>query len=68
MQEIVDADASLYMLFDRGLDFGQGSLVASQHGNLPLHLSFESRASEAVVAALLAAHPGAAKERNRVRP
>ena len=35
LQEIVDADASLHIWFDRGLDFGHGSLVDSQHGNLP---------------------------------
>ena len=35
LQEIVDADASLHMRFDRGLDFGRGSLVDAQIGNLP---------------------------------
>jgi hypothetical protein len=35
LQEIVDADASLQMWFDRGLDFGHGSLVDAQLGNLP---------------------------------
>ena len=35
LQEIVDADASLQMRFDRGLDFGHGSLVGAQLGNLP---------------------------------
>ena len=35
LQEIVDADASLHMWFDRGLDFGDGSLVDTQLGNLP---------------------------------
>ncbi len=35
LQEIVDADASLHMWFDRGLDFGHGSLVNAQLGNLP---------------------------------
>ena len=34
LQEIVDADASLQMWFDRGLDFGHGSLVDEQLGNL----------------------------------
>ena len=29
------ADASLHMWFDRGLDFGHGSLVDAQLGNLP---------------------------------
>ena len=32
---MVDADASLQMWFDRGLDFGDGSLVDVQLGNLP---------------------------------
>ena len=35
LQEIVEADASLQMWFDRGLDFGHGSLVDAQLGNLP---------------------------------
>ena len=35
LQEIVDADASLQMWFDRELDFGDGSLVDLQLGNLP---------------------------------
>ena len=35
LQEIVAADASLQMWFDRGLDFGHGSLVDVQLGNLP---------------------------------
>ena len=35
LQEIVAADASLHMWFDRGLDFGHGSLVNAQLGNLP---------------------------------
>jgi hypothetical protein len=35
LQEIVDGDASLQMWFDRGLDFGHGSLVDAQLGNLP---------------------------------
>ena len=35
LQEIVAADASLQMWFDRGLDFGHGSYVDAQLGNLP---------------------------------
>ena len=35
LQEIVAADASLHVWFDRGLDFGHGSLVDAQLGNLP---------------------------------
>ena len=35
LQEIVAADASIQMWFDRGLDFGHGSLVDAQLGNLP---------------------------------
>ena len=35
LKEIVDADASLHMWFDRGLDFGHGSLVDASLGNLP---------------------------------
>ena len=31
LQEIVDADASLHMWFDRGLDFGHGSLNTYLH-------------------------------------
>ena len=35
LREIVDADVSLHMWFDRGLDFGHGSLVEASHSNLP---------------------------------
>tara|TARA_B110000503_G_scaffold43703_1_gene71527 strand:+ start:444 stop:782 length:339 start_codon:yes stop_codon:yes gene_type:complete len=35
LQEIVAADASLQMWFDRHLDFGHGSLIDSSLGNLP---------------------------------
>ena len=35
LQEIVDADVSLHMWFDRGLDFEYGSLIDAQLGNLP---------------------------------
>ena len=35
LQEIVDADASLHMWFDRRLDFEHGSLINAQLGNLP---------------------------------
>jgi hypothetical protein len=35
LQEIVAADVSSHMWFDRGLDFGHGSLVDAQLGNLP---------------------------------
>ena len=39
-----------------------------QYGMLPLHYAVERKASEAVVAALLAVHLGAAKEKDNVRP
>ena len=42
LQEIVDADASLHMWFDRGLDFGYGSLVDAQLGNLPRVVTSQS--------------------------
>ncbi len=35
LQEIVAADASLQMWFDRNLDFGHGSLIDASIGNLP---------------------------------
>ena len=35
LQEIEDADVSLHMRFDKGLDFGHGSLVDASLGNLP---------------------------------
>jgi len=37
LHEIVDADASLHMWFDRGLDFGHGSLIhdVPETGQLP---------------------------------
>ena len=41
---------------------------AAQDGDLPLHCAAVGNASEAVVAALLAAYPEAAKEKNEVRP
>lgn len=34
LQEIVDADVSLHIWFDRGLDFGHGSLVDASLRNL----------------------------------
>ena len=43
-------------------------VTAAQYGNLPLHDAVLDQASEAVVAALLAAHPGAAEEKDKVRP
>ena len=35
LQEIVAADASLQIWFDRNLDFGHGILIDASHGNLP---------------------------------
>ena len=35
LQEIVAADASLQIWFDRNLDFGNGSLIDASLGNLP---------------------------------
>ena len=35
LQEIVAADASLQIWFDRNLDFGLGSLIDASFGNLP---------------------------------
>lgn len=35
LQEIVAADASLQMWFDRNLDFAHGSLIDASLGNLP---------------------------------
>jgi hypothetical protein len=35
LQEIVAADASLQIWFDRHLDFGHGSLIDASLGNLP---------------------------------
>ena len=43
-------------------------LRRAQSGDLPLHTAAEHQASEVVVAALLAAHLGAAKETDRVSP
>ena len=43
LQEIVDADASLHMWFDRGLDFGHGSLIDAQLGNLPRVITSRSQ-------------------------
>ncbi|MDC1209186.1 hypothetical protein N8005_07635 [Litorivicinus sp.] len=54
LQEIVAADASLQIWFDRHLDFGHGSLIDASLGNLPRlvtsrsieRLSNDSRLSE----------------------
>ena len=35
LQEIVQHDGSLQIWFDRGLDFGHGSLIDASIGNLP---------------------------------
>ena len=43
LQEILDADASLQMWFDRGLDFGNGSLIDAQLGNLPRLITSRSQ-------------------------
>ncbi len=42
--------------------------TAAQYGLLPLHVAAEFEASEAVVAALLAAYSGGAKVQAKVRP
>ena len=39
----------------------------AQFGNLPLHLAARGNTSEAVIKALLEAHPEGAKEKNHVR-
>ena len=41
------------MWFDRGLDFGQGSLVASQHGNLPRIVTSRSQDSQSTDSRLM---------------
>ena len=43
-------------------------LRAAQFGILPLHFAAANQVPEAVVAVLLAAHPGAAKKKDKVRP
>ena len=49
LQEIVDTDASLHMWFDRGLDFGHGSLVDAQLGNLPVLLLHAVKIRKALI-------------------
>ena len=41
------------MWYDRGLDFGQGSLVASQHGNLPRIVTSRSQDSQSTDSRLM---------------
>ena len=53
MQEIVDADSSLQMWFDRGLDFGHGSLVDAQLGNLPRVVTSRSQDTQSTDSRLL---------------
>ena len=43
-------------------------LHAAQEGRLPVHVAAANQASEAVVAALVAAHPDATKKKDKVRP
>ena len=43
LQEIVAADASLQIWFDRNLDFGHGSLIDASLGNLPRLVTSRSR-------------------------
>ena len=42
LQEIVAADASLQIWFDRNLDFGHGSLIDASLGNLPRSVTSHS--------------------------
>ena len=53
LQEIVDADSSLQMWFDRGLDFGHGSLVDAQLGNLPRVVTSRSQDTQSTDSRLL---------------
>ena len=53
LQEIVDADASLHMWFDRGLDFGHGSLVNAELGNLPRVVTSHSQDTQSTNSLLL---------------
>ena len=56
MQEIVDADASLHMWFERGLDFGHGSLVDAQLGNLPRVVTSRSLDRQTTDSRLMSKH------------
>lgn len=49
LQEIVDADVSLHMWFDRGLDFGHGSLVDASLGNLPRVVTSRSQDTQKLI-------------------
>ena len=53
LQEIVDADASLHMWFDRGLDFGHESLVDAQLGNFPRVVTSRSQDTQTTDSRLL---------------
>ena len=43
LQELLHADAIIQQWFDRGLDFGHGSLVDAQLGNLPRVITSRSQ-------------------------
>ena len=49
LQEIVDADVNLHMWFDRGLDFGHGSLVDASLGNLPRVVTSRSQDTQKLI-------------------
>ena len=57
LQELVDADASLHMWFDRGLDFGHGSLVDASLGNLPRVITSRSLDRQTTDSRLMSKRP-----------
>ena len=56
LQEIVAADASLHMWFDRVLDFGHGSVIDEKLGNLPSLVTSRSLDRLTTHARLLSKH------------
>ena len=56
LKEIVDVGASLHMWFDRGLDFGHGSLVDAQLGNLPRVITSQSLDRQTTDSRLMSKH------------
>ena len=49
LQEIVDANVSLHIWFDRGLDFGHGSLINAQIGNPPRVVTSSSQDTQLLI-------------------
>ena len=56
MQKIVDSDASFYLWFDKGLDFGHEFFVDALIGNLPRVVTLRSRDTQTTDSRLMSKH------------